>query len=76
MARRLGGSAPQASDQGWRRPRVAVPRALISRERIPKSNTGKYKERGNSDPKNMSARDRIEEFPGENLCLRGGKHRD
>ena len=72
----LGGSAPQASDQRWRRPRVAVPRALISRERIPKSNTGKYKERGNSDPKNMSARDRIEEFPGENLCLRGGKHRD
>ena len=34
---------------------------------------GKYKERGNSDPKNMSPRDRIEEFPGENLCLRGGK---
>ena len=34
---------------------------------------GKYKERGNSDPKNMSLRDRIEEFPGENLCLRGGK---
>ena len=51
----------------------AVPRALISRERVPKSNTGKYKERGNSDPKNMSPRDRIEEFPGENLCLRGGK---
>ena len=54
----------------------ALPRALISRERVPKSNTGKYKERGNSDPKNMSPRDRIEEFPGENLCLRGGKHRD
>ena len=51
----------------------AVPRALISRERVPKSNTGKYKERGNSDPKNMSPRDRIEEFPGENLCPRGGK---
>ena len=51
----------------------AVPRALISRERVPKSNTGKYKERGNSDPKNMSPRDRIQEFPGENLCLRGGK---
>ena len=51
----------------------AVPRALISRERVPKSNTGNYKERGNSDPKNMSPRDRIEEFPGENLCLRGGK---
>ena len=51
----------------------ALPRALISRERVPKSNTGKYKERGNSDPKNMSPRDRIEEFPGENLCLRGGK---
>ena len=27
----------------------------------------------NSDPKNMSPRDRIEEFPGENLCPRGGK---
>ncbi|CAH3043156.1 unnamed protein product [Porites lobata] len=51
----------------------AVPRALISKERVPKSNTGKYKERGNTDPKNMSPRDRIEEFPGENLCLRGGK---
>ena len=51
----------------------AVPRALISKERVPKSNTGNYKERGNSDPKNMSPRDRIEEFPGENLCLRGGK---
>ena len=51
----------------------AVPRASISRERVPKSNTGKYKERGNSDPKNMSLRDRIEEFPEENLCLRGGK---
>ena len=50
----------------------AVTRALI-RERVPKSNTGKYKEEGNSDPKNMSPRDRIEEFPGENLCLRGGK---
>ena len=35
--------------------------------------TGKYKKRGKSDPKNMSPRDRIEEFPGENLCLRGGK---
>ena len=41
--------------------------------RVLKSNTGKYKERGNSDPKNMSPRDLIEEFPGENLCLRGGK---
>ena len=51
----------------------AVPRALISRERVSKSNTGKYKERGNSGPKNMSPRDRSEEFPGENLCLRGGK---
>ena len=51
----------------------AVPRASISRERVPKSNTGKYKERGNSDPKNVSLRDRIEEFPEENLCLRGGK---
>ena len=51
----------------------AVPRALISRERVPKSNTGNYKERGNSDPKNMSPRDRIEEFLGENLCPRGGK---
>ena len=51
----------------------AVPRASISRERVPKSNTGKYKERGNSDPKNMSLHDRIEEFPEENLCLRGGK---
>ena len=48
-------------------------RALISRERVRKSNTGNYKERGNSDPKNMSPRDRIEEFPGENLCPRGGK---
>ena len=45
----------------------------VSRERVPKSNTGKYKERGNSDLKNMSPPDRIEEFPGENLCLRGGK---
>jgi len=51
----------------------AVPRALISRKRVPKRNTGKYKESGTSDPKNMSPRDRIEEFPGENLCLRGGK---
>ena len=51
----------------------AVPRASISRERVPKSNTGKYKERGNSDAKNTSPRDRIEEFPEENLCLRGGK---
>ena len=51
----------------------AVPRASTSRERVPKSNTGKYKERGNSDPKNVSLRDRIEEFPDENLCLRGGK---
>ena len=63
----LGGSVPQSTTFS------AVPRALISRERVPKSNTGKYKERGNSDPKNMSPRDRIEEFPGENLCLRGGK---
>jgi len=37
------------------------------------SNTGKSKERGNSDPKNMSPQDRIEEFLGENFCLRGGK---
>ena len=41
-----------------------------SRERVPKSNTGKCKERGSSDPKNMSRRDRIEEFPRENLSLR------
>ena len=47
----------------------AVPRALISGERVPKSNTGKYKESGNSDPKNKSPRDRIEEFPGENLYI-------
>ena len=40
----------------------AVPRASISRERVPKSNTGKYKERGTSTPKNMSRCDRIEEF--------------
>ena len=51
----------------------AEPRALISRESVPKSNTGNYKERGNSDPKNMSPHDRIEEFPGENLCPRGRK---
>ena len=42
----------------------AVPRASISIERVPKSNTGKYKKRGNSYPKNMSRCDRIEEFPG------------
>ena len=42
--------------------------SLISRERVPQSNTGKYKERGNSDPKNMSPRDRIEEFPRE-ICV-------
>ena len=72
----LGGSAPQmasSSNTSTFTTSSAVPRALISRERVPKSNTGKYKERGNSDPKNMSPRDRIEEFPGENLCLRGGK---
>ena len=52
----------------------ALPTALISRERVAKSDTGKYKERGtgNSDPKNMTPCDRIEEFPGKNLCLRGG----
>ena len=81
-ARRLGGSAarplrPQIKDgvvlEYSSTTSSAVPRALISRERVPKSNTGNYKERGNSDPKNMSLRDRIEEFPGENLCLRGGK---
>ena len=72
----LGGSAPQmasSSSTSTSTTSSAVPRALISRERVPKSNTGKYKERGNSDPKNTSPRDRIEEFPGENLCLRGGK---
>ena len=45
----------------------------MSRERVPKSNTGKYKERGNSDEKNTSPRDRIEEFPEENFWRRGGK---
>ena len=50
----------------------ALPTALISRERVAKSDTGKYKERGNSDPKNMTPCERIEEFPGKNLCLRGG----
>ena len=40
----------------------AVPRASISREGVPKSNTGKYKERSNWDPKNLSLRDRIEEL--------------
>ena len=72
----LGVSAPQmasSSSTSTSTTSSALPRALISRERVPKSNTGKYKERGNSDPKNMSPRDRIEEFPGENLCLRGGK---
>ena len=71
-----GGSVPKmasSSSTSTSTTSSAVPRALISRERVPKSNTGKYKERGNSDPKNMSPRDRIEEFPGENLCLRGGK---
>ncbi|CAH3031381.1 unnamed protein product [Porites evermanni] len=72
----LGGSAPQmasSSSTSTSTTSSAVPRALISRERVPKSNTGKYRQRGNSDPKNMSPRDRIEEFPGENLCLRRGK---
>ena len=72
----LGGSAPHMASSSSTSPSItssALPRALISRDRVPKSNTGKYKERGNSDPKNMSPRDRIEEFPGENLCLRGGK---
>ena len=72
----LGRSAPQmASSSSTSTSTIssAVPRALISRERVPKSNTGNYKERGNSDPKNMSPRDRIEEFPGENLCPRGRK---
>ena len=71
-----GGSAPQmasSSSTSTSTTSSAVPRALIPRERAPKSNTGKYKERGNSDLKNMSLRDRIKEFPGENLCLRGGK---
>ena len=72
----LGGLAPQMasfSSTSTSTTSSAVPRALISRERVPKGNTGKCKERGNSDPKNMSHRDRIEEFAGENLCLRGGK---
>ena len=72
----LGGSAPQmasSSSTSTSTTSSAVPRALFSRERVLKSNTGKYKQRGNSDPKNTSPRDRIEEFPGENLCLRGGK---
>ena len=69
----LGGSAPQMASSSSTSTSSAVPRTLISRERVPKSNTGKYKQRGNSDPKNMSPRHRIEEFPGENLCLRGGK---
>ena len=73
MARRLGRSdgvvLEYIHSQGTTWCKTAQPRALISRERVPKSNTGKYKERGNSDPKNMSPRDRIEEFPGENLCL-------
>ena len=78
MARRLGPSGlrskmASSSSTSTSITSSAVPRALISRERVPKSNTGNYKERGNSDPKNMSLRDRIEEFPGENLCLRGGK---
>ena len=41
----------------------------LSRERVPKSNTGKYKRGGNSDPKNMSPHDRIEEFRGKNLYI-------
>ena len=48
-------------------------KSLFSVERVPKSNTGKYKKRGNSEPKTLSLRDRIEEFPGENLFLRDGK---
>ena len=67
----LGRSAPQmasSSSTSTSTTSSAVPRALISRERVPKSNTGNHKERGNSDPKNMSPRDRIEEFPGGNLC--------
>ena len=68
----LGGSAPQMalpSSTSTSTTSSAVPRALISREHVRKSNTGKYKERGNSDPKNMSPRDRIEEFPGENCVF-------
>ena len=78
MARRLGPSGlrskmASSSSTSTDSTPSTVPRASISRERVPKSNTGKYKERGNSDPKNMSLRDRIKEFPEENLCLRGGK---
>ena len=81
MARRLGpsglrseiASSSSTSTSTTSITSSALPRALISRERVPKSNTGKCKERGNSDPKNMSPRDRIKAFPGENLCLRGGK---
>ena len=75
MARRLGpsGLRSEIASSSSTSTSSALPRALISRERVPKSNTGKYKKKGNSDPKNMSPRDRIEEFPEENLCLRGGK---
>ena len=74
MARRLGPSDGVVLEYiGISTTSSTVPRALISRERVPKSNTWKYKKRGNSDPKNMRPPDRIEEFPGENLCLRGRK---
>ena len=64
MARRLSPSGLRSKMASSSRPR-----ALISRECVPKSNTGKYKGRGNSDPKNMSPRDRIEEFRGETLYI-------
>ena len=65
MARRLGPSDGLVLEYIHFHHFQCRPRALISRERVPKSNTGKYKERGNSDPKNMSPCDRIKEFPGE-----------
>ena len=81
MARRLGSSGLRSksststsSTSSLFSTSSAVPRASISKERVPKSNTGtEYKEKSNSDPKNRRHRDRIEEFPGKNLCLRGGK---
>ena len=48
--------------------------ASIARDRSQKSTQGKYSERGKkADVKKIGLHERLQSFPNEHLCLRGGK---
>ena len=70
---------PSGSNQDSEERNVVLPgqgpqRASIARDRSQKSTQGKCSERGKkTDVKKIGLHERLQSFPNEHLCIRGGK---